>query len=90
MSECFERLLIQTFVDQQGGTDSSNADALACLMTNLDGDTLKACSDDDTVKEYIHEFQLFQQKVRDGYLGKTAVFWMSFLSLQYVLLHTLI
>ena len=82
VSECFERLLFSTFIDQLSSdsplksTDTATLDALikSCTPENL-----AAAENDPTLSLLMDGYEEFQEKVRKGSIGKTATFWLSFL-----------
>ena len=78
VSESFERLLLQSFIDMQQETEG-NAEALNDLITSMTPDNMANAIEDKSISEYLDKYIKFQEEVRKGSLGKTAQFWMSFL-----------
>ena len=78
VSEAMERLLIERFVEEAHIPIDDPAALLevtqSCNRQNLD----QALKDESTVN-LIRKYQAFEEDARQGNLGKTAAFWMSFI-----------
>ena len=76
--EAMERLLMEQFAEEENITITDPAALLdmtqSCYRENLDK-ALNASSTLSLIKKY----QAYEEKVRQGHLGKTATFWMSFI-----------
>ena len=81
VSEALERLLLAAYIAQrdESAHSSTNTDAMDALITLCNEDNLAAALQDHTIDEYLVDYMAFQETVRNGELGKTATFWMSFL-----------
>ena len=71
VSESFERLLLQSFIDMQQETEG-NAEALNDLITSMTPDNMANAIEDKSISEYLDKYIKFQEEVRKGSLGKTA------------------
>ena len=80
VSEALERLLIASFMKQRNPTDDkSGAEVLDALIGLCNAENLLAALQDPSVLVYLSDYVNYQEKVRNGELGKTAKFWMTFL-----------
>ena len=81
VSEALERLLFAAYISQrdESAHGPTNADAVDALIKQCNPEHLEAALNDKTINEYLFDYMAFQERVRDGELGKTAIFWMSFL-----------
>jgi hypothetical protein len=81
VSEAVERLLLKAFVDQldETASDSMNLDALDALIKDCSEENLLSTLQDDSLIQCLNAYFDFQDRVRNGDLGKTGQFWMSFL-----------
>ena len=52
---------------------------MEALIKLCNPEHLEVVLSDKTIKEYLFNYMAFQERVWDGELGKTAIFWMSFL-----------
>jgi hypothetical protein len=90
MCEAMERLLIQQFTEEE---NIAIADTMALLnMTqSCDREHLNEALKDSSTLTFIDKYRAYEEKVRNGHLGKTAAFWMSFITnchLVFLLLHS--
>ena len=88
--EAMERLLIEQFAEEE---DISVADpAILLRMTqSCNRENLDEATNDPTTLMLISRYQTYEEKVSKGHLGKTATFWMSFIThcrLVFMLLHS--
>uniref|UniRef100_UPI00358FFE05 uncharacterized protein n=3 Tax=Myxine glutinosa TaxID=7769 RepID=UPI00358FFE05 len=88
--EAMERLLMERFTEEENIMISDPAVLLrmtqSCNREHLD----EALKDPSTLL-LIKKYHAFEEKVRKGHLGKTAAFWMSFIThchLVFMLLHS--
>ena len=77
--EGMERLLIEQFVEEEDIPLTIRAALLnmiqSCKRSHLD----EALKDPSTLN-LIEKYRVYEDKVRNGHLGKTACFWISFAS----------
>ena len=78
VSEAFERLLLQSFIDTQQDIDG-NSEALNYLITCMTPENMANARNDKSLSQYLEKYIAFREEVKNGLLGKTAQFWMSFL-----------
>ena len=83
VTEALERLLIQVFLDEE---DFGDWQMLEKMRMKLDRESLDSILESDSCVMLLEKYVAFQQKVLDGYLGKTAAFWMSFIKDVHLLL----
>ena len=82
VSECFERLLFSTFIDQLPADSqlrTACAGKIDALIQCCNQKVLITALEDHSVIGLLKAYEDFQDKVRKGHLGKTATFWLSFL-----------
>ena len=82
ISEELERRLFKRFL-KDAGDDSVARNvfpgAMNDLIKNRSAENLATALEDEDVQSILEEFNQFQQQVREGIIGKTAVLWMEFL-----------
>lgn len=76
VSEAMERLLIEKFTEDES-VEVTNPTTLLSLVQNCNRQTLNVALQDPSVIELLDKYTAYEEKVRAGHLGKTAVFWMS-------------
>lgn len=76
--EGLERLLIEQFLIQEN-INLENPGALLDLTVSANQETLHNALQDSTTQDLIEQYRRFEEKVRNGFLGKTGAFWMSFI-----------
>ena len=81
--EELERLLFETFLEDQD--DMEEPAALISLLVSPDSEQLEQSLNDPAVNELVESYKQYEQKVRQGKLGKTAVFWMSLIDQAHLL-----
>ena len=77
--EALERLLFETFLEDQG--DMEEPAALISLLVSPGSEQLN----DPAVNELVDSYKQYEEKVRQGKLEKTAVFWMSLIDQVHLL-----
>lgn len=78
LCEAMERLLIEQFIENEN-VKLDDPTAILLLVKECNRETLDNALKDPTTLELITKYQKFEEKVRNGLLGKTAVFWFSFI-----------
>ena len=76
VTEAMERLLLDRFLEEED-VESPDPVALLNLAQSCDRQNLNLALQDPSTLVTLNQFDAFQEKVRSGYLGKTAQFWMS-------------
>lgn len=71
-----ERLLIEQFV-KEDNVEVNNPVALINLVKTCSRQTLDLALQDPSTLAILETYCTFEDKVRNGYLGKTAKFWLS-------------
>lgn len=84
VTEALERLLFEVFVEQRGDELQDSA-VITSLFVSPDRDQLMMAIHDPVVTELIKDYMQFEDKVRQGLLGKTAVFWISVIDQAHLL-----
>ena len=79
VSECFERLLFVQFVDQMQDNSELSLEKIDELIQNSSRETLNTALEDQSFIALLEKYEEFENKVRKGLLGKTAMFWLSFI-----------
>ena len=81
VSEAVERLLLAAYIAQRDASahSSANANVVDVLIRLCNEGHLAEALQDDTMNEYLVDYMSFHKRVRNGELGKTGIFWMSFL-----------
>ena len=64
---------------KESRNDESRVKLQTSLICNLHEDHLKSTKDDEDMKLILEDYEVFEQEVRDGRLGKTGFCWMWFL-----------
>lgn len=75
--EAMERLLIDRFAEEENA--ELNPKALLELLDSCDQEHLNEALNEESTVIIIRNYQAYEEKVRQGELGKTAAFWMSFI-----------
>ncbi|XP_060552961.1 uncharacterized protein LOC132714190 [Ruditapes philippinarum] len=75
VTEAMERLLFERFAENM--ESELNPTLLMKLVSILSRDTLNSLLDDQSVTDFIDQYISFEDSVRHGELGKTAMFWLS-------------
>ena len=75
--EAMERLLIEQFIEDEEIQIDSNA--LLALVKKWDRETLDLSLEDEQTSKIILSYTSYVEKVRNNHLGKTAMFWVSFI-----------
>ena len=73
--EAMERLLLERFVEDEC-VESMNPSELLNITQTCTADQLDKTLKDSSTLRVLDEYHEFEDKVRKGYLGKTASFWM--------------
>ncbi len=94
MIECLERLLYKQFLMSKGKESISDLPEpckkmLNDLVQSTSRETLEACSDNDALNLHMKEYQEYRKEVKDGKLGKTAKFWLSYIDHVWLVLNLL-
>ena len=76
--DALTRLLINEFTSNYSH-EKIDTPALLQLIENIHPTKLNQAHADPSTTLLVQEFLQFKQKIREGLLGKTAMFWMSFL-----------
>ena len=87
--EALERLLFDVFVEEHKDLELSPR-ALLSLIETCKREQLDAAIHDESTGHLISLYKAFKEKVRKGHLGKTAIFWISFMdhaNLVFLLIH---
>ena len=82
VSEAMERLLIKRFIEEMHTIDENDeerAELMVRLINAVTEENLNLLLSNPSITAYVNEYKEFQHKVREGLLGKTGVFWISFL-----------
>jgi len=93
--ESLERLLLGQFLEMKEEETpfqqlpQSSKDCIRALIDGPSKETEDAVLRDEHVSAYIDEFMQFRDSVRTGKLGKTAVFWMTYIDHVWLLLSLL-
>ena len=74
VTEAIKQLLLDRFLEEVG---IPHPVALLTLAQSCDRQNLNLALQDPSTLATLNQFHAFQDKVRSGYLGKTAQFWMS-------------
>ena len=75
VTEALERLLINVFLEEENLQIPQ--ETLINLMHCCSRENLDAALKDSSLLKVIHQYIQYQQKVREGHLGKTSMFWLS-------------
>ncbi|MES9950704.1 MAG: hypothetical protein ABW118_17235 [Candidatus Thiodiazotropha sp.] len=89
MLEALERLLIQKFEQSLLETErlsQNTSDLLLTATKNPSHDTLQEMKENEDLCSYFARYKQFKQSVRDGHLGKTAQFWLSYMDIVWLIL----
>ena len=73
--EALERMLINVFVNETN--PKLDGQAIVALIHNCNCEKLHASRHHSSTALLVKNYQDFKEKVRNGYLDKTAVFWLS-------------
>lgn len=87
--EAMERLLIERFIDEEN-ISISDPTAFLNMVRSCNREHLKEALSDSSTLTLIDKYCTYEDKVLKGHLGKTASFWMSFIThchLVFMLLH---
>jgi len=76
VTEALERLLIEKFLEESD-IEVETFSILSDLSQSCTYANLNACLHDDALCNFLEKVEAFEEKVRAGYLGKTAQFWIS-------------
>ena len=85
VSEALERLLFDAYLQHAPedslvkSMDLKSLQVLINLISNSSRLELTEAVNDDDMKEVMRHYDSFEERVRDGFLGPTAKFWLSFL-----------
>ena len=80
VTEAMERLLLDRLLEEEE-VESPDPAALLNLAQSCDRQNLNRALQDPSTLATLNQFDAIQEKVRSGYLGKTAQFWMSVIGL---------
>ena len=83
--EALERLLFEVFQDQRGQEIQDSA-VITSLFVSPNREQLKIALQSPVITALIEEYLQFEEKVRQGHRGKTAVFWISVIDQAHLLL----
>ncbi|XP_049337187.1 uncharacterized protein LOC111196954 [Astyanax mexicanus] len=75
VTEALERLLINVFLEEENLAIPQ--ETLTNLVHCCSRENLDAALKDHSLLKMIHQYIGYQQKVREGHLGKTSMFWLS-------------
>ena len=75
--EALERLLFEVFMEEI--ETEIRPEALLVLLQKVNRQTLDDALTDESTTHLINLYQEFKTKVRNGHLGKTGQFWLSFM-----------
>ena len=81
--EALERLLIEQYIKENG--DMEAPVVLQTLVQSLDRERLEIAVQDRETMALVTKYQAFEESVRRGHLGKTAMFWMSVIDQAHLL-----
>lgn len=76
VSEAMERLLMETFFEEEN-IDCTTLPALRNLFQDCDRKNLDLSLQDLATTTVLENYVAYEEKVRNGHLGKTAQFWIS-------------
>ena len=77
--EAMERLLIERFCEEEN-IPIDDPEVLLNLINSCNCDNLDSAVKDTSVLNLVGRYQSYEKKVSEGHLGKTAAFWMSFIT----------
>ena len=77
VSEAMERLLYRSFLDEMSDVNISDPIILLQFIQNITKETMSDTIEDESVNVVLQRYLAYENSVRDGYLGKTAAFWMA-------------
>ena len=89
MLEALERLLIRKFEQSLPETkrlSQNTLDLLVALFKKPSHDTLQEMKANEVFCAFFARYQQFKQSARDGHLGKTAQFWLSYMDIVWLIL----
>lgn len=94
MVEALERLLLQSFdttrnTERRLGDNPETKEKLDKLLKDRNKDSLAVVMDDPNFHSYLAEYSEFRAGVKKGDLGKTAMFWVSYMDHIWLILHLL-
>ena len=76
--EAMERLLMLKYIEEEDENFILNVQpSLSNLFQNICEQNLNHVLQDQNISNMINRYKAYQEKVRDGHLGKTASFWIS-------------
>ena len=75
VTDALEQLLLDVFLAEENV--KIPCDALKHLIHCSNRDNLNIALDNEFITDVIERYIQFQKKVRNGHLGKTAIFWLS-------------
>ena len=81
--ETMERLLIEQYMEENGEMDAPVA--LQTLVQSLDREIIEIVVQDPETMVLVTKYQAFDETVRRGNLGNTAMFWMSVIDQAHLL-----
>lgn len=76
--EAMERLIMEQFISEES-MQVNNPVAILNLVKGCNRENLDLALKDSSTQDLIKRYQDYEDKVRTGYLGKTAMFWFSFI-----------
>ncbi|EDO34946.1 predicted protein [Nematostella vectensis] len=76
VTEAMERLMFEKFIEDEE-VDVTNPVILLNLVQECNHENLDHALQDPSTVTILEKYEAFQDKVRNGYLGKTATFWLS-------------
>lgn len=82
--EALQRLLIDVFIEERDYKLEEPA-SLVRLLVSPNRDLLESALCDSATTELIQAYLEFEDNVRQGHLGKTAVYWMSVIDQAHLL-----
>ena len=77
VNEALERLLLEEFIAEE--SIDIQPRCLMDLIKSCDKHHLELVLQDESTKEIIQKNQNYLERVRNGHLGKTGMFWLSFM-----------
>jgi len=92
MLDAVERMVLEKFIDSlsDGWEELSKKNmleklpAISQLATDPSHSGIHGVEDSAQCKDFIHQFQLYKDKVHNDHIGKTAHFWMSYVDCVWI------
>ena len=76
VSEAMQRLLFERFAEEED-VEANSPVPLLNLVQNCNRENLDLVSQDPATLTILEKYTTYEDRVRNGHLGKTATFWMS-------------